>query len=680
MKILMITHKDGHNVSLSKIADAFLRKGHEVIIYAPFYAENVLRFFNKEIPRFPVSYLTEESAKDCDIIFLAAIAMFHVVERDLLSIHKPIIVHNYLTNGTIMSEGDFCFVPSLPTAETEYDKYMHYSRMEIGEPKYDSINQDATDSKKFLFIDSGHYPFGREAKRELAKTLLNICKAFPDYELWIKPRFLPEDEIITHRNDFHLYDVIRKEADGEVPGNLIMLTEHRDLMELIAQSKTVLCMYTTAFSGTYVLDKGLLVLDGLPSEDVYDVRMKVFNRVKRIMMDSGAVIHYSKVNEFLPEGVKCSSDYFRYLLAERENTADKICEATEYLFDNFYQKQIFPKVCECSYQDYRQILQEDRHMTWEEIISNRYENFLIQQMLELIDYNINASLDISYITDQINRIRKNGFLTDRAFKQMREDIGRNRNLCIVGNKDLLLKDDIDSGALLVAYYELKQYDEIIHFPKQDIGAFHFFRGYVAYEQEENELALRELEEYMQYSLGREYAKEVSDMQYNRFEAFYIIIRLLSEKGEEEKAKFYLKEMKSYYANIYSYLQDKEVIVNTFQGVHYTYIHWAEGAINHCAFKEEGFAGRPILVYGAGVISKRILLKNPLLRDRITAFVDRYSNLQDLEGIPIVRPDQIKSYGTENIIIIAVPHQVKNIKADLLKIRNDMQIISVNDLF
>ena len=55
MKILMISLRDGQNISLAKIADAFLRRGHEITIYAPYYAGNVLKFFDKKIPKFQVT-------------------------------------------------------------------------------------------------------------------------------------------------------------------------------------------------------------------------------------------------------------------------------------------------------------------------------------------------------------------------------------------------------------------------------------------------------------------------------------------------------------------------------------------------------------------------------------------------------------------------------------------------
>ena len=46
MKVLMIAGKDAANQTLARIAKAYVGRGHEVIIYAIYYAENVLHWFD----------------------------------------------------------------------------------------------------------------------------------------------------------------------------------------------------------------------------------------------------------------------------------------------------------------------------------------------------------------------------------------------------------------------------------------------------------------------------------------------------------------------------------------------------------------------------------------------------------------------------------------------------------
>ena len=674
----MITEKDAANVSLARISDSFLNNGHEIVIYAPYFAENVLKFFDKRIPRFPLSDLSDDLVSSCDIIFASSLVSYWMADKNLLSIKKPIFTQNYLINQQLQWGGDICFVPSLATTLTDYDQYLYYSKIEIGEPKYDHVSLTSPDTKIFLFIDSGHYPFGKKGKKELARTLLDICKTFPDYELWIKPRFLPGDQVITHKNNVHLYDVIEMEAKGDIPYNLIMLKEHRDLTELIEQSATVLCMYTTAFVGAYASGKGLVVLDHLPSEDVYDVRWKSFERIRNHMVDSKALIDYRRVKEVLPQGINCSEPYFRYLLAEKENAADKICEVTEYIYEEFYKKQKFPEICKSAYQNYKSCFQEAADVDWNRVICNRYAGCLLQRMLSMIDFNINASLDIQPLVDHVEKFRKEENLIENVFKRMLNNIYQYRDECIVKNKEAMLADDIDSGILLNAFYNLKQYEEIINFPNKDIGAYHLFRAFVAHERGECVIVVKELEQYMRLSLDRAYIKEISDMSNNRFKAFYILIKYLAESGEEEKGYDYLQKMKAYYRLLYP--KTDHAIIDRLQGHHYTCMHWAEGMLNHFGSYIKSLPEKKILVYGAGIISQRILLKNELLKNMTIAFIDQYSKRKFLGGIPVVKLEEIDQFQEVSEIIVAVPHQFEKIKQDILKVRRDVPVISVNELF
>lgn len=672
MKILMITLRDGQNVSLAKIADAFFRRGHEVTIYAPYYAENVLRFFDEKIPKFPIRDLTEDVVAGCDIIFASTLAYEHLADKNLLSVHKPIITHNFLFTGTVTYGGDFCFVPSIPTTVTDYDAYMNCPRIGIGEPKYDTIVRKHTDVKRFLFIDSGHYPFGTEGKRELARTILDICKSFSDYELWIKPRFLPGDEVVTHANSLHIYDVIKEESDGKIPANLTMLTEHKDLMELVEQCCTVICMYTTAFSSAAICGKGLVVLDHLPSEDIYEGRFKHTNRTRSIILGSGAVIDYKRAKELLPEGVKCTDEYLRYLLTERENTADKVCEVTEWLCDTFYQKQTFPKGCQCDYKDYKDSIREDKGMTWDKVVSNRYADMLLESMLS-ISYYVNAKLDVTTLVKRIDEVRQNGYISETAFKQFRRKITGYRNECLIDNKNNLLADDIDCGILLKAYYVSKKYNEIINFPKQDIGAFHLFRGLVATEQGHKNLAVLHLEKYMSLSFERAYVKEVSDRPEWQAEACYLLIVFLMEAGDEEKARYYLEKLKEPNDE-----KTKQLLVSpSWKQLYNIYVHWAERYIDHHELMQKELSGEPILVYGAGMEGKATAA---LLKNRIAAFVDKHSSAWELYQIPIVSPEQINDFKDVHIILVTVLTDFENIKKDLLEVRGDLEIVSIDDMF
>jgi len=543
MNILMVTEKDAANASLSRIGNAFFRYNHNVRIYAPYFTTDLLKGFDTEIPKFAFNELNDEALDWCDMIFATSIAAAVLKQERILRLKKPIFTHNYLINGQVNWGGDICFVSSIETSWTDYDNVVNYSRFAVGEPKYDgSENSGCENTKKFLFIDSGHFPFGVKGKHELAQTLLSICRAYPDYELIVKPRFLKGDSVITHRNLLTLYDVLLEENEGCLPSNLKYLDEHIDLMDLINQCDVVICLYTTAFVGAYVAGKGLLVIDGLDSEDVYDVRYKTFMRIRENMKYINAIVKYNDINMYLPEGIKADEGRIKKLFAEKDNSAEKIVEVVEKLMKNYYNCGKFPKMQDYEYSNWETIISEESDYSWDNVINKRIRNYILQRMLIHIDFNISRNIDISYIMDYVNDIDFGTVDIDVVLKK----VSVIRSECIVLNRDIMIVDDIDAGILLNAYYILKQYKEILNFVKKDISAYYLFNGFVYADYGDDDRSLSNLEKYFEMTEGRCYIKEISDMSGNRFRAFILIISLYDKYNNKVKVNEYVSRMEAYY--------------------------------------------------------------------------------------------------------------------------------------
>lgn len=675
MKILMITEKDAANQSLARIAKAYMKRKHTVVIYATYYAKNVLREFDEEIYAAPFDELNDEIISSCDIIFATSIAASFLSKKNILFAAKPIFTHNYLINRQISWGGDFCFVPSIATVGSEYDVYLNYPYIEIGEPKYDSLSVNVQEQKMLLFIDSGHYPFGWEGKKELARTLIEIARISPDYELWIKPRFLPGDTVVTHKNTRHLYDIIREEAGDNLPANLLMLIEHRDLKELIDLCHTVICMHSTAFVGAYAAGKGLIVLDGLPSEDVYDVRWKDFNRIREEILPSGAVVPYKNVKAFLPDGVRCSEEYKRYLLAEQDGVAEKICEVTEYFYNEFYRRGKFPKGVNTSYSTIKKDIVCDDECDWNCIIRRRCEDYLLQRMLILIDYNIKVSINIQMLLNEIRDFSEDFESFRTEFLKKLSQVTIYRDQCIIENYDLMLHDDIDSGILLNALYRMKQGSEIKAFPKKDIGAFYLFRGFVASDENDMETAVLCMKKYIAVSVEREYIKEVSDMPGNRARAFKILLKgLMHENSNETSYYLYLLE------KLYHILYPASGITDSIQGQQYTMLHWMKQCVSRNNQDIAGvICGQKLLIYGAGVITREILLQIPEIRSQTVALIDNYLQEDNLKGIPVIRHEDMNTIEAD-LCIVAVPHLEKQIKEKIEEQEHNFKVVGVNEMF
>jgi len=547
MNIIIITEKDAANVSMGRISNEFACRGHNVRVFYPFFVESLKSDFDKNIDMWPMDKLDDDALKWCDLVFLSSIAVDHVNEA-LLTVEKPIFVHSYMVNGQVDWGGDCRFVASLETASMDYGNYFTHIDFAIGEPKYDTFKCQRENKKTntFLFIDSGHFPFGKKGKIDLARCILSICKTYPDYMLVIKPRFLPKDTVITHRNTQTLYDALLEESNGVLPANLNYLDEHYDLMTLIERCDVVICLYTSAYVGACVANKGLVILDGFESDDVYDVRRRNFEKIKRNMIYTNALIDYREVNSVLPSGVNISDEAKRKLVSESDNVSNKIVEVVEYLFHCFYSKKKFPKINDYVYCEYKKNVEVDENLDWQKVIELRIRNYLMRQSLIHFSFRLSTIIDVSEIIQYVNSIDFKNIDIKKEIKNLLEL----RSECLAKNKDLLIEDDIDAGIVLNALYMLDRTDEILNFSRKDIGAFYLFAGFVYMDIGQEENARINLEKYFEITKDNPYIKEISDMSGNRFRAYDSLINIYIDSDKMDEAIEYLNQMEEYYKSFY----------------------------------------------------------------------------------------------------------------------------------
>jgi len=110
-----------------------------------------------------------------------------------------------------------------------------------GSPLFDDIYKykNIKPKKQILFLEQHFFPKGKKGKKELALMLLNLAKYNPEYKIIVKPRTIPSEvkNNPTHKAK-HLYKYIYK-ISPILPENLILLTKHKDLIQLIVESEIV---------------------------------------------------------------------------------------------------------------------------------------------------------------------------------------------------------------------------------------------------------------------------------------------------------------------------------------------------------------------------------------------------------------------------------------------------------
>lgn len=154
---------------------------------------------------------------------------------------------------------------------------LSYPMVAIGNPQYDPLIREreswaarhAGRIQEVLVVDQGAYPFGDEGKRQLAEALCGLARHHPDVTFRVKPRYLPDEAgEHLHAVSDHLYAFL----DG-APENLVLMREPTVLEEIVTDFDAMVTTWSTAHLDAAALGMPLLLIGGLASCDVFDVRL-----------------------------------------------------------------------------------------------------------------------------------------------------------------------------------------------------------------------------------------------------------------------------------------------------------------------------------------------------------------------------------------------------------------------
>lgn len=506
MKVLIVTFNDSDNLMIENVLRELERRGHEITIFAQFQDDGSLRMFRDiNVDIRPLQDLTPRTAKRFDIAFCAAMTTNRVKFLDLYCFaFSPYYEETYMTDGA-----DFLFsVRDTPMPRCDF----RCAYMPIGNPKNDKIpSNSSTSSKRILYVDSGHIPFGTKGKEQIADMLLNICNQFPDYELCIKPRWLRKATgtvHYTHRDAEHIYDIIESRCCGNIPSNLNMLEEHINLQDLIDSSVSVITLYSGAHFDVILRDKGLLIASGWDCEDMWQLRNSIALQ-KEMFKESGCVVDYREITKYLPLGIHAKKSYEEKMFLYRWNVSARIVDVMEYIYCEFLSKGIYPAPKKYSYETYRTEMIQDKSITITTLKKERIRDILLQ-MVALFSYRLSVQIDFSRYYTELEKTYKSFPLTENGYQDCLSVFNTIKNEIIVEQAYLLNSDPIDQAFLLKAMYELGQESDILRIPGDQIlckGPYHYYLGKICQKQHQ---ALAAIEHF------RMFLKEANSRAYNKY--------------------------------------------------------------------------------------------------------------------------------------------------------------------
>lgn len=488
MNILVIAANDSDNLMISNVLFELQRRGHKLQIYSHFTDEKSVRMFRElGVPVHHVKDLTNASIDWADSIISALRAHINLkaLGEKVFCSKYIYIYNNYIDSHWATAGGDFMFTCGTTRQPLHPEDC---PSMPIGCPKNDHISSapSTDDSKTILFIDSGHYPFSHKGKIQVADMLLDICKAYPEYELMVKPRFLPKDENMLHSNRDHLYSCIEDRCEGDLPSNLVLLQEHRDMQELLDQCCCAVMLCSSAYVDAALRGKNILIVKGIDNEDKYELRNEIeYKNIYQLREESGCVVDYRDVVRHLPHGIKCSEEHLNKLVAYRENASQRMVDVMEFIYDNFLSKGEFPAIQNYNYETYCSEMKADPSLTWDIIKHKRLKNMgnnstnFFNRITAQIDYTaFYEALDNSYMSYPASVEGATNFL---------KQLDSIRCALWIENANLMMADPMNQAELIRVLYDAGKHDKILELPENQIlcpGPYNYYLGLIFHQRKD----------------------------------------------------------------------------------------------------------------------------------------------------------------------------------------------------
>jgi hypothetical protein len=173
---------------------------------------------------------------------------------------------------------------------------LRYRAVAVGNPQYDPLvrvrearrGQAEPPVRRVLVVDQGAYPLGETGKRQLAETIIAIARNNPDLELHVKPRHLPHeagDQV--HSVSEHLYSYLT-----DIPENVTLIQTPAIIEQILPDFDAMITTWSTAHLAAVALGIPLVLIGGLDSIDVYDVRSRRVAEAYERLHDTGCVVDW----------------------------------------------------------------------------------------------------------------------------------------------------------------------------------------------------------------------------------------------------------------------------------------------------------------------------------------------------------------------------------------------------
>lgn len=536
MHVLIFLGNDASNLSIENIVRELDRR-HEVKLVAPANCnpQQIQMFDDLAEKIIPMEECTDEVYDWADCVFCT------VMSATTLRDCKKYIFSFCHMNPRFDEPRGYDFVFTLGELG-EQDVPPYFASMPVGLAKNDAPVTAET-KKQILYVDAGHFPFGKTGQRQIAQMLLNICAAYPEYNVCVKPRWFPgaTDRDMSNQNYGHVYNELAELCPDGLPENLELLWEYRNLQELIDESTCVVSSCTSAYLDAAMRGKPLLIIKGIENEDMYHLRSEYFDNLYRFAQESGCVVDWREVTDYLPEGRMCAPEHINRSFSYLNGATARVVEAMEYICETFIEHGRFPDIKEYRYETYREQLTDDFGLSMEDLLTNR--RFCATETAMVLTYKVSSSLNWQPYYQQQMALCRMSVNADGALKKLsnfstlRKEILRLKCNYLVGHPGFV-KNDVDASYLYYALSQCKKRTELMQLYQQTLENPHdsllYYTADIYWELGQGSTAIENFKTYLIHSIERTYPKYITDTFSNRVHAFEKVLDKLAkqDKGEE----------------------------------------------------------------------------------------------------------------------------------------------------
>lgn len=299
---LFLAAYDSMNQPIAALIPALLARGCQVIVAAGSTDDsaNLYPFTGCGVTPIAAAHLAEADLAAVDVVVMPPVRMYGLQPLVEAIRRRGLLIVSFATlfSSVVMREyPDLLLCLGQEKIDEMHRNGLDYHMVAVGNPQYDKLvarRRSGNDPiRRVLIVDQGGYPYGETGKRELAHTLECIARFNPDKQFAIKPRFYQQLKgRATHAEDAHTVDYL-----VNPPENLQVLDAPCHLEDILPDYDAMITSWSTAYLDAALYNLPLILISGLDSIDVFDVRRQRVHEALKHLGGTGCVHDFRKLQE-----------------------------------------------------------------------------------------------------------------------------------------------------------------------------------------------------------------------------------------------------------------------------------------------------------------------------------------------------------------------------------------------